>query len=78
MSETENSAVLNRAKFIAGGILAVLLIGAVIVLILRSFQASALAASTTLHARKYVTTITPKTGDDGHPLTLPSTLLGVI
>jgi RND family efflux transporter MFP subunit len=78
MSGAENAAVLNRAKFVVGGIVAVLLIGAVVVLILRSFQASALAASTTLHAKKYVATITPKAGDDGQPLTLPGTLLGVI
>jgi RND family efflux transporter MFP subunit len=78
MSEAENSALLNRAKFTVGGIVAVLLIGAVVVLVLRSFQASALTASTSLHARKYVTTITPKTGDPGQPLTLPGTLLGVI
>ena len=78
MSDPENSAVLNSAKFVGGGIVAGLLIGAVVVLILRSFQASALAASTTLHARKYVTTATPKAGEGGQPLMLPGTLMGVI
>ena len=78
MSDTENSMILKRAKFIVGGILAVLVIGAVIVLVLRSFQAGALESSTALHAKQYVTTITPKSGGEGQPLTLPGTLLGVI
>ncbi len=78
MPETDTSAaVLKRAKFIAGGIVGVLLVGGVIVLVLRSFQASALETSTALHAKQYVTTITPKRADDGQPLTLPGTLLGV-
>jgi RND family efflux transporter MFP subunit len=78
MSETDSTAVLRRAKFIVGGIVGVLLIGAVIVLVLRSFHAGALESSTTLHARRYVTTTTPAAGGDGQPLTLPGTLLGVI
>ena len=78
MSDTHSTAVLRRAKFIVGGIVSVLLIGAVIVLVLRSFHAGALETSTTLHARRYVTTIMPKAGGDGQPLTLPGTLLGVI
>jgi RND family efflux transporter MFP subunit len=78
MSDIETSVVLKRAKFIAGGIVGALLIGAVIVLVLRSFRASALETSTALHAKQYVTTITPKAGGDGQPLTLPGTLLGVI
>jgi RND family efflux transporter MFP subunit len=78
MSDTENSMILKRAKVIVGGILGVLVIGAVIVLVLRSFQAGALESSTALHAKQYVTTITPKSGGEGQPLTLPGTLLGVI
>jgi RND family efflux transporter MFP subunit len=78
MSEADSSAVLKRAKFIAGGIVGVLLIGAVIVLVLRSFQARALDRATTLHAKQYVTTILPTARGDGQPLTLPGTLLGVI
>ena len=78
MSETEIAAVLKRAKIIAGGIVGLLLVAAVIVIVLRSFQASALNASTTLHANQYVTTIMPKAGGDGQPLTLPGTLQGVI
>jgi RND family efflux transporter MFP subunit len=78
ISAAESSPVLRRAKFIVGGILGALLIGGVIVLILRSIQASALQTSTALHAKQYVTTITPKSGGGGQPLTLPGTLLGVI
>jgi RND family efflux transporter MFP subunit len=78
MSEADTSPILKRAKLLAGGIVGVLLIGAVVVLVLRSFQASALQSSTVLHAKQYVTTILPKAGGDGQPLTLPGTLLGVI
>jgi RND family efflux transporter MFP subunit len=74
----ESSEVLKRAKFIVGGIVSVLLIGAVVVLVLRSFQAGALETATKLHAKQYVTTINPKAGGEGQPLTLPGTLLGVI
>ncbi|HEY4445622.1 MAG TPA: efflux RND transporter periplasmic adaptor subunit [Steroidobacteraceae bacterium] len=69
---------LKRAKFVVGGIVSVLLIGAVIVLVLRSLHAGALETSTALHAKRYVTTIMPKAGSDGQPLTLPGTLQGVI
>ncbi|HEY1314783.1 MAG TPA: efflux RND transporter periplasmic adaptor subunit [Steroidobacteraceae bacterium] len=78
MPEAETFSVVKRAKWVAGAILGVLLIGAVIVLVMRSFQASALESSTALHAKQYVTTILPKTGGDAQPLTLPGTLLGVI
>jgi RND family efflux transporter MFP subunit len=78
MSDPDSSAILRRAKFIVGGVLSALLIGAVIVVIMRSFQASALEASTTLHAKHYVAIITPKANAGGQPLTLPGTLLGVI
>ena len=78
MSDPDSTAILRRAKFIVGCLLSVLLIGAVIVVIMRSFQASALEASTNLHAKHYVATISPKANADGQPLTLPGTLLGVI
>jgi RND family efflux transporter MFP subunit len=78
MSDIDSSAVLKRAKYILGGIFGALLIGAVVVIVLRSFQAHALESSTALHAKQYVTTIVPKSGGDGQPLTLPGTLLGVI
>jgi RND family efflux transporter MFP subunit len=78
MSEAEISAVLRRSKFIVSGIIGILLVGAVVVLVLRSFRAGALESSTSLHAKQYVTTIRPKTSGDAQPLTLPGTLLGVI
>jgi RND family efflux transporter MFP subunit len=78
MSDSESTAVLKRAKLMVGGIVCLLLISGVIVLVLRSFQASALNASTVLHAKQYVKTIIPKPSADGQPLTLPGTLLGVI
>jgi RND family efflux transporter MFP subunit len=78
MFETDSSAVLRRAKFIAGAIVGMLLAGGVIVLVLRSFQASALETSTALHAKQYVATMLPTAGSDGAPITLPGTLQGVI
>jgi len=78
MPETDSSPVLRRAKFLVGGIVGLLLAGSVIVLVLRSFHASALETSTTLHAKQYVTTITPQAGGEGQPVTLPGTLLGVV
>jgi RND family efflux transporter MFP subunit len=78
MSEIDSPAVLKRAKFLVGGILVLLLIGAIVVLVLRSYQARALELSTVLHAKQYVTTILPKAAGDGQPITLPGTLLGVI
>jgi RND family efflux transporter MFP subunit len=78
MSDTESSVVLKRTKYVVGGIAGVLLIGAVIVFVLRSLQASALETSTAQHAKQYVITVAPQSGGDGQPLTLPGTLLGVI
>jgi RND family efflux transporter MFP subunit len=77
MSDVESSAILRRAKFLVGGIICLLLVGAVVVLILRSVHATALEASTAAHAQRYVTTITPQAGSAGEALTLPGTLLGV-
>ena len=76
MTDPQSSAILKRAKFIAAGLVVALLIGAVIVSVLRSFQAHALEVSTALHAKQYVTTIRPEVGAQGQPLTLPGTLLG--
>lgn len=67
----------KRAKIIVGVALGALLLGGIIVLITRVFQASALAAATEVHAKQYVTTITPKAGGGGLPLTLPGTLQGI-
>jgi RND family efflux transporter MFP subunit len=67
----------KRAKFIVGAIVGAMLLGGVIIFVVRGFQASALAASTELHAKQYVTTINPKAGGEGLPLTLPGTLQGI-
>jgi RND family efflux transporter MFP subunit len=68
----------KRAKFIVVGVVCILVLGGIVIMVMRGFQASALAASTELHARQYVTTITPTAGGGGLPLTLPGTLQGII
>ena len=77
MPTQQTSPPVKRAKITAGVIVGALLIGGIVVLIARVFHASALAAETELHAKQYVTTITPKAGGGGLPLTLPGTLQGV-
>jgi RND family efflux transporter MFP subunit len=77
MSTPETSPSVTRAKFWVAGVVGMLLIGGVVVLIIRGFQATALAAATAEHAKQYVTTIQPKPGGDGLPLTLPGTLQGI-
>jgi RND family efflux transporter MFP subunit len=77
MPTQQASAPVKRAKITAGVIIGALLLGGIIVLIARVFHASALAAETELHAKQYVTTITPKAGGGGLPLTLPGTLQGI-
>ncbi|MGA2342610.1 MAG: efflux RND transporter periplasmic adaptor subunit [Steroidobacteraceae bacterium] len=77
MSESQSSTLLKRTKIIAGGIVAALILGGVLVLVMRAFHARALEASTALHAKQYVATTTPKASANGRPLTLPGTLLGV-
>ena len=77
MPTQQASSPVKRAKITVGVIVGALLIGGILVLIARVFHASALAAETELHARQYVTTITPKAGGGGLPLTLPGTLQGI-
>jgi RND family efflux transporter MFP subunit len=67
----------KRAKFIVAVIVGALLVGGIIIFVVRGFQASALAASTELHAKQYVTTVNPKPAGGGLPLTLPGTLQGI-
>jgi RND family efflux transporter MFP subunit len=67
----------RQAKLIVWAIATVLVIGGIVIFIMRGFQASALAASTELHAKHYVTTIVPTAGGAGSPLTLPGTLQGI-
>ena len=42
MSDVQSSRVVKRAKYVATGIVAVLVVSAIVVLLLRSFHASAL------------------------------------
>ena len=69
--------VVARAKLIVGAIVGALLVGGIIIFVVRGFQASALEASTELHAKQYVTTVNPKPSGGGLPLTLPGTLQGI-
>jgi RND family efflux transporter MFP subunit len=77
MSMSPPAPAVKRAKFIVGGIVGALLVGGIIIFVVRGFQASALAASTELHAKQYVTTVNPKPAGGGLPLTLPGTLQGI-
>jgi RND family efflux transporter MFP subunit len=67
----------KRAKIIVAALVGILLVGAILVFVARAFQASALAAATEIHAKQYVTTITPKAGGEGMRLTLAGTLQGI-
>jgi RND family efflux transporter MFP subunit len=78
MSVSPPMPILKRAKFIVAAIVGAMLIGGVTILVIRGFQASALAASTEIHAKQYVTTVNPKPAGGGLPLTLPGTLQGII
>ncbi len=77
MPNAQPVSAVSRAKLIVGVIVGALLVGGIIVLGARSFQARALQASTEIHAKQYVTTISPKANAAGLPLTLPGTLQGI-
>jgi RND family efflux transporter MFP subunit len=77
MSSRQPVPAVKRAKFIIGVLVGAMLAGGVIIFVVRGFQASALESSTELHAKQYVTTINPKAGGGGLPLTLPGTLQGI-
>jgi RND family efflux transporter MFP subunit len=77
MSDATSPKIVKRAKYAATGIVAVLLAGAIVVLVLRSLHARALESATELHAKQYVATTTPKANSEGLPVTLPGTLQGV-
>jgi RND family efflux transporter MFP subunit len=77
MSTPQSNPSVKRAKIGAGVVAAGLLAGGIVVMVARVFHASALAAESELHAKQYVTTVTPKAGGGGLPLTLPGTLQGV-
>ena len=67
----------KRAKLIVAVIVGAMLLGGVVIFVARGFQSSALAASTELHAKQYVTIVNPEPGGGGLPLTLPGTLQGI-
>jgi RND family efflux transporter MFP subunit len=67
----------KRARLIVAAVMGAMLVGGVVIFVTRGFQASALAASTELHAKQYVTTVNPKPSGGGLPLTLPGTLQGI-
>src|SRR5450432_2226636 len=67
----------KHAKIIVGVIVGAMLVGGAVIFVVRGFQSSALAASTELHAKQYVTTVNPKPAGGGLPLTLPGTLQGI-
>ncbi len=78
MNDVPPSPALRRARFVSVALVAMLVIGAIVVLVNRSFQARALENSTAMHAVQYVATTQPVSGGDGLPVTLPGTLQGVI
>jgi RND family efflux transporter MFP subunit len=77
MSMPAPAPAVRRAKLIVWAIATVLIVGSILVFVMRGFQASALVASTELHAKRYVTTLMPSAGGAGLPLTLPGTLQGI-
>lgn len=77
MSEPEARGVVKRAQVLVTVAVAALVIGAVVVLVLRSFHARALGDDAAVHAAQYVTTATPTVNSAGLPVALPGTLLGV-
>ena len=77
MNNSTAKPAVQRAKLMIGVILTCLIIGGIVIFVVRGFQSTALAAATELHAKQYVTTVTPTTTAKGLPLTLPGTLQGI-
>jgi RND family efflux transporter MFP subunit len=67
----------KRAKVLVIGLVAFLLIGAVVIFVLRVLHATGLAEAMEVHAKQYVTVVSPTPGGNGLPLTLPGTLQGI-
>jgi RND family efflux transporter MFP subunit len=67
----------QRAKFVVIGLVGLLVVGTVAIVALRMLHAADLAEATGVHAKQYVTVISPTPGGNGLPLTLPGTLQGV-
>jgi hypothetical protein len=77
MLKAQSRGVVKRAQVLVSAAVAALVIGAVVVLVLRSFHARALDDEAAVHAVQYVTTATPTVNSAGLPVALPGTLLGV-
>jgi RND family efflux transporter MFP subunit len=77
MQNSSAGPAVKRAMLLIGGIVTCLIIGGIVIFVLRASQSTALAASTEVHAKQYVTTIMPKSTVKGLPLTLPGTLQGI-
>ena len=78
MPETSTARSVKLANYGAAVIAALLVLGAVVVLVQRAVHARQLEESTGVHARQYVATTTPQVNTEGMPVTLPGTLFGVI
>jgi len=71
------SKAVKRAKVLVIGCVGFLLIGAIVIFAFRALHATELAEAVEVHAKQYVTVISPAPGGNGLPLTLPGTLQGI-
>ena len=78
MTEVQASTLLRRSKVVVAALLAMLLASGALVLVLRTFQARALANAAEIHAVQYVTVTRAVSGAAGAPVKLPGSLQGVI
>lgn len=78
MTDARSSSILRRAKLTVAATALLLALGAVAVMLVRSFQAHALATATAARARLYVSTVLPVVDGAAQPLGLPGTLQGEI
>jgi RND family efflux transporter MFP subunit len=76
--DTQNRRIIRSARLAVLVFVAALLAGAVVVITMRVFAATALAESTAAHMRQYVNVIDVRARDGDEPLTLPGTLQGGI
>jgi RND family efflux transporter MFP subunit len=71
------SKAVKRAKYLVIGLVGLLAAGAIVIFALRMLHAATLAEAMQVHAKQYVTVISPSPGGEGLPLTLPGTLQGI-
>jgi RND family efflux transporter MFP subunit len=74
---TAPSKAVKRVKFLVIGLVGFLALGTIVIFALRVLHAAELAEATEVHAKQYVTVISPTPGGEGLPLTLPGTLQGI-